>query len=408
MMGAALATLFCGTLARADAPADSAPEPAAAAQQKVSPEEYRRHLGALIPVVEACAKARDTRSCNPELVGSDDLVAAGSSPTAARKLIRYGWLRVLIAQAQKTDEPAPQPAIKGAAVQENAQPATTSELLKDARTRLQQEISGVDAAPIAPPARAAERDTLRKVLAGHEFRHLQETPARDTFLEALGNWLNRLFESAAKFIPRAAWVGSVLVWGFVLAVCVALVWGLIQFERRWRVRLTPEWAGPGVGAASARDWQLWLDDARAAAAAGQWREAVHFVYWASISRLESKRLWPADRARTPREYLALVAPADPRRPGLTSLTRSFERIWYGGRAAGEADYRKAEQLAEALIAGQSGINSLLFRSSNSDIDSHPSAIQNADPSTALRSGKDGAPNPEYSGAESGSHSGGKP
>jgi hypothetical protein len=82
-----------------------------------------------------------------------------------------------------------------------------------------------------------------------------------------------------------------------------------------------------------------------------WREAIHFVYWASISRLESKRLWPADRARTPREYLALLAPEDPRQTGLSSLTKSFERTWYGGREAGENDYRKAEALASALISG---------------------------------------------------------
>jgi hypothetical protein len=104
-------------------------------------------------------------------------------------------------------------------------------------------------------------------------------------------------------------------------------------------------------AASARDWQLWLADARKAAAAGLWREAIHFVYWAAISRLESKRLWPADRARTPREYLALMAPEDPRRGGLVSLTGSFERTWYGGREAGESDYRKAEALAASLIDG---------------------------------------------------------
>ena len=109
--------------------------------------------------------------------------------------------------------------------------------------------------------------------------------------------------------------------------------------------------GPAAGAASARDWQLWLEDARQAAAAGLWREAIHFVYWAAISRLESRRLWPADRARTPREYLALVAPEDPRKPSLATLTGSFERTWYGGRAAAESDYRRAEQLAAALISG---------------------------------------------------------
>ena len=65
-------------------------------------------------------------------------------------------------------------------------------------------------------------------------------------------------------------------------------------------------------------------------------------------------MWPADRARTPREYLALVAPEDPRQAGLASLTRSFERVWYGGRTAGEGDYKRAEQTATALIQGFSG------------------------------------------------------
>jgi hypothetical protein len=130
-----------------------------------------------------------------------------------------------------------------------------------------------------------------------------------------------------------------------------LAWRLVVLERRWRTEMVPESMVPALGAASARDWQLWLADARRASAAGQWREAIHFVYWAAISRLESKRLWPADRARTPREYLALVAADDPRKPRLAKLTGSFERVWYGGRAAGENDYRQAEQQAEGLISG---------------------------------------------------------
>jgi hypothetical protein len=130
-----------------------------------------------------------------------------------------------------------------------------------------------------------------------------------------------------------------------------LAWALLQTERRWRVRLVPPSDRPAPEAASARDWQLWLADARKAAAAGLWREAIHLVYWAAISRLESKRLWPADRARTPREYLALMMPEDPRRDGLASLTRSFERTWYGGREAAESDYRNAEALAVSLIGG---------------------------------------------------------
>src|SRR6185437_16386462 len=133
--------------------------------------------------------------------------------------------------------------------------------------------------------------------------------------------------------------------------CVALLYALLRIERRWRIRLSEESDRPAPGAASARDWQLWLDDARKAAASGLWREAIHFMYWAAISRLESRRLWPADRARTPREYLALVAHEDPRKPRLGALTREFEWTWYGGRPADEPDYRRAEELAMALVEG---------------------------------------------------------
>jgi hypothetical protein len=195
---------------------------------------------------------------------------------------------------------------------------------------------------------------MTQVLAGRDFRNLRAPTARDSALEKLSAWLNRLLASIDKLQLHAAWVGRLIVGSFILAVCVGLVLGLMQLERRWRIRLIPESTEPAAGAASARDWQLWLADARRAAAASQWREAIHFVYWAAISRLESRRLWPADRARTPREYLALVAANDPRKPQLATLTGSFERVWYGGRAAAESDYREAKALADALISGTQG------------------------------------------------------
>ena len=195
------------------------------------------------------------------------------------------------------------------------------------------------------------RATMQQVLSGSEYSGLESPTPKDSAFEKVGNWLNNLLDSAMRASARAPWLGRALVWGFIVAICVALVWGLLQLERRWRVRLVPDARPPAPGAASAIPWQVWMEDARRAAAAGLWREAIHFLYWASISRLESKRLWPADRARTPREYLALVAPEDPRKSGLATLTGSFERVWYGGRPAVESDYQRAEQLASGLIHG---------------------------------------------------------
>jgi hypothetical protein len=321
----------------------------------VSMDDYRQHLNALSALVDACAKDRNTRSCDPSLIGSDDRVPVANGARTEQRLIRYGWLRVLFSKAQDPDLPVAKATPKklgdaraGNTVQD--QPPT-SQLLKEAKLRLDADLaqSHAQAAPVAPHTQ--ERAVLQQVLSEREFRSLKQTSVRDSVLEKFGNWLNRLFESAANLKARSAWVGRVLVWGFILGVCVALVYSLLRLERRWRVQLTEEKDRPAPGAASARDWQLWLEDARKAAASGLWREAIHFVYWAAISRLESRRLWPADRARTPREYLALVAHEDPRKPGLSQLTSTFERFWYGGRLAGESDYKKAEDLASSLIAG---------------------------------------------------------
>ena len=338
--------------------------------REASLEEYRTHLLDLGTVVEACAKARDMKTCDPALVGQDDRVPLNSAPNAERRLVRYGWLRVLLSKAQDADETEDETHGKpgSGAHKPSAEAAvrpprpTTSQLLQAAGARLTQDLAQADSAadpmsetaaaqPEAAASHAEERDAMKQVLAGRDFRNLRSPTARDSALEKLGNWLNRLMESAQKLQAHSAWVGRVIVGGFILTVCVGLVWALLQLERRWRIRLVPESDAPGNGAASARDWQLWLKDARQAAAAGAWREAIHFAYWAAISRLESRRLWPADRARTPREYLALVAPEDPRRAGLATLTGNFERTWYGGRAAGESDYQKAEELAAELISG---------------------------------------------------------
>jgi hypothetical protein len=322
--------------------------------QDATLEDYRKHLAALEGLTQACAKGRNVTSCDPTLVGPDDRIPLAAGANAERRLVRYGWLRILFSRAEEPDkvQEAPgkgKPVDKGAPVQ-----PTTSQLLQDAEGRLANDLEQAKKAPTAATEHDRERMVLKRVLEEREFRDLKQPTARDTLLERFGNWLNRTFANVDKLRARSAWVGRALIWGFFLAVGIGLAWGLMQMERRWRIRLVPMSDRPAPEAASARDWQLWMGDARKAASAGLWREAIHFLYWASISRLESKRLWPADRARTPREYLALVAPEDARRDRLAALTRSFERTWYGGREAGEDEYRAAEGLAADLISGSSG------------------------------------------------------
>jgi hypothetical protein len=359
--GLRAAVLVCACIpgatgAHAAAPAPPAPPPSAGRWQDASLEDYRKHLLALAGLTEVCAKARDVKACDPMQVGLDDRVPLGAK--GQRRLVRYGWLRVLFSRAEESDEAqqAPRPAKPAETTEESARPKprTTSELLEDAKARLAFDLVQAGAATGTGAGHAAERATMQQVLAGSEFRGLKKPDARDSWMERLNRWLNHLFEGVDKLRTRSAWIGRALIWGFLLAVGVGLAWVLVQMERRWRIRLLPDINGPAPGAASARDWQLWMADARNAAAQGLWREGIHCLYWAVISRLESKRLWPADRARTPREYLLLVAPDDGRKQGLGSLTQTFERTWYGARPTDETEFRHAEGLAGSLISGSGG------------------------------------------------------
>jgi len=219
-------------------------------------------------------------------------------------------------------------------------------LLNQARTRLADDVKQAEAPQQAMVGHVAERKSLQAILARREYKGVRDTSARDRLSEWFDNWINQILSSLVNFSSHSPWIAFVLWGSLVGAIVFALVYILVRIEWRSRLRLAPELAP--ASSPSAREWQLWFQDAQNMASQGQWREAIHFLYWAAISRLESRRLWPADRARTPREYLRLLPHADQRLASLTILTRSFERTWYGGRQAGSADFQLALKQAAQL------------------------------------------------------------
>ena len=344
--------------------------------------EYQSHLQALIPLVQQCAAARNFGGCDPALVGDDESVDA---PGVATREVRYNWLRNLFVKAQQPDEKSDAKANAGSAADANKKagrsgasgdsddddepetgvqqsPAeaikqivairkkTTSELLTDAVARLNADLAQAQhLEAVAANNHQREHETLKQVLSQGIYSDIGPEPEKNRALEKIGEWLNNIFDGLNKVTAGAQWLGRAVMIGFFVIVGALLIWAMIQSERRLRLRVVPDGFDVVAGAPSARGWELWWKDAEAAAAEGEWREAIHYLYWASISRMESMRLWPADKARTPREYLKLLKNDDPRRGGLLNLTRNFERIWYGGREADESTYANATKVARELI-----------------------------------------------------------
>jgi hypothetical protein len=324
--------------------------PSNAGWRDVNLAEYRQHLDALDNLVADCqaqlklkkpAPAHNN-ACDPDRVGPDDRV---QGPGTEAREVRYDWLRTVLNHAGNGS--AGQPVVVGAHSSAKSQPKDASDLLNDARQRLQMDERQVDSPLAANPTYPDERKSLDAILAQHDYQGVTKVSVRDRVLEWFYNLLDRILMRLAGMGARAPWAAR-LIEGLLLGgICIALIWFFIRIERSARVRLVPD-VEPAPGSPSAREWQLWIKDAQTAAANGLWREAIHSVYWASIARLESGRLWPADRARTPREYLGLLRGNDPRKSTLTALTRSFERTWYGGRDAAAADFNSAMALAAEL------------------------------------------------------------
>jgi hypothetical protein len=286
-------------------------------------------LGALIA---QCQQHIDASHCSADAVGPDDIVTA--SEVAGPRLIPYGWLRrplELIGSHKISAHDA-------------------GPLLNDAAQRLQlEESQAPGASPSAAPEPAshgAERTALAAVLKRVEFRHTDRSLTQRV-VEATAIWINRQLFGLAEYSSHRRWLGLLLEWGLVALACVGLVCWFVRQTRRAR-GLQAESGSPVENAPAMRSWQRLRQEAEEAARQQRWRDAVRGYYWATIARFESRGQWPADRARTPREYLRLVLPGHPRHDDLRLLTRRFESCWYGADTATERDCDAARRLFERL------------------------------------------------------------
>jgi len=210
---------------------------------------------------------------------------------------------------------------------------------------LRREIGGFEQAPSDV---SADRKALDSILAQREFRDVSSPSWMDRFkrwaLEKLFRFLSgifrRLFHSSA--IPT---IGKYFV--YVLIGIAGLA--LLYFAYR-SIFQNPELEEviPKDLPVSAKEWTIWLSEARTAAARGDWRDAIHLAYWSGISFLEREGFWKPDRARTPREYLRLISAQGEKREILTVLTRLFELAWYAKRDASEQTFSQTLEQLEKL------------------------------------------------------------
>jgi len=194
---------------------------------------------------------------------------------------------------------------------------------------------------------------LEQILKRREFGAVRPPGQWDRLRERINAWLLRMLGRLFENIGRHPMGAKILFWLILIAVAGWLAMMLVRF---WLGRARIDELRSVGEVAFARSWQEWIRAARDAAARGDFREAIHSVYWAGIARLEDDGIISRDRTRTPREHLQLVAEAmaaaasqDPRpRDSLAALTSLFERVWYGRSHADARDFEASLQQAEGL------------------------------------------------------------
>lgn len=294
---------------------------------------YRQHLQQLGAIVRTCSAQKSAAACDPAQVGADNEV----SWAQGTRLVRYGWLRQALADAGK-----------GAALPGKQGDAARAVIAAAALRLTQDAQSSPGSAGVAPIEKV--RADLNSILSEHRFQRIQEEPnLLQRAWAALLNWLFERLNKVVAYGGENPWIAHILEVVAICVPCVLLAWWVMVKLRRQAALPRTAVEATAATAPSARGWQRWLAEAEGFAREGRWREAVHHVYWAAISRLEAHGMWPADRARTPREYLRLLRSGHALEPDLRGLTRSFELIWYGNRPAAEEQYQDARARMEKLV-----------------------------------------------------------
>jgi hypothetical protein len=179
------------------------------------------------------------------------------------------------------------------------------------------------------PDATSRRSLLNNILSRSEFRDVHGQTWLDRLKQRLTDFLikmlGRVFSSST--IPI---ISNIVVYGLIAIAVLALAYWMYR-SLRDGTRL--ETIMPVAMPVSAKEWPIWMSEARAAASRGEWRDAIHLAYWGGISFLEAGGAWRPDLARTPREYLRLLPATSAQHPTLHALTVRLEGVWYGMQTA---------------------------------------------------------------------------
>jgi len=218
---------------------------------------------------------------------------------------------------------------------------TTPPDVGDARTRLHA-LAGVLAVPSGSTCNvdsSAARQTLRDVYASPVFANLDQSTQPSLFTRIL-NFLGGLIDSLRSTLGTG---GSLLLAGAVVGAALAFAaWRLRRGLGSRPARMRDEPAGDSDDPDA--EWKA----AGAAAARGDYREAIRRAFRSALLDIALRSTMSVDPAWTTRELLGSLAGDGDLLAAVAPVAAAFDYAWYSGDEIGNDLWLQAMARCEAL------------------------------------------------------------
>jgi hypothetical protein len=178
---------------------------------------------------------------------------------------------------------------------------------------------------------------LNEILNSKEFRVEEAKPP----------WWYELIERLFSFLPEeVGWLGTVLEWLFYAVMIIAIVVVSVILAKRFGK--LPSFArnhDVPMETQSRIDDEAVKMQAYEFARAGDYRQAIRYLYLSLLLYLDKAGLLTYDMSKTDAEYVSEAHRSmGDEAPRFKSLTLFFERKWYGMEESSPGDFRQCEEM----------------------------------------------------------------
>jgi hypothetical protein len=192
------------------------------------------------------------------------------------------------------------------------------------------------------------RKNLERILASPEYGIDRPTPDAK---ESIWRWISRKIGELFDAITNLGGLAPPVFWSIltVLLVILAaiLVHGGVIVLRALRASRARAGPAPRKGARG-EDADALLARAAAAAASGQFTEAIRLCHRAALMALDRRGFVRFQECLTSGDYRGQLRSHEAERAIFSELTRIYEPAYFGKAAAGGADYEESLRLARRL------------------------------------------------------------